>query len=59
MIHGKASSGRPRKNEKAIQNPAFVRSLVQKIEPMDFSAYNKKRRLPQVDHLQPVYSSEA
>ena len=26
---------------------------------MDFSAYNKKRRLPQVDQLQPVYSSEA
>lgn len=40
--------------EKAVQNPTFIKSLAQKIESMDFSAYNKKRRLPQVDHLQPV-----
>lgn len=40
--------------EKAVQNPTFVKHLAQKIESMDFSAYNKKRRLPQVDHLQPV-----
>lgn len=40
--------------EKAVQNPAFVERLAQKIESMDFSAYNKKRRLPEVDNLQPV-----
>lgn len=40
--------------DKALQNPSFVEILVQKIESMDFSAYNKKRRLPQVDHSQPV-----
>ncbi|KAG2726414.1 hypothetical protein I3760_01G111800 [Carya illinoinensis] len=40
--------------DKALQNPSFVEILVQKIESMGFSAYNKKRRLPQVDHSQPV-----
>ncbi|KAA8548363.1 hypothetical protein F0562_000047 [Nyssa sinensis] len=40
--------------EKAIQNRSFVEHLAQKLESMDFSAYNKKRRLPQVDHSQPV-----
>ncbi|KAK9287597.1 hypothetical protein L1049_016032 [Liquidambar formosana] len=40
--------------EKAIQNPTFVEHLARKIESMDFSAYNKKRRLPQVDHCLPV-----
>ncbi|KAF5465071.1 hypothetical protein F2P56_015102, partial [Juglans regia] len=40
--------------DKALQNPSFVEILVQKIESMGFSAYNKKRRLPHVDHSQPV-----
>lgn len=40
--------------EKALQNPAFVEQLSRKIESMDLSAYNKKRRLPQADNLQPV-----
>ncbi|XP_052189226.1 heat stress transcription factor A-5 isoform X2 [Diospyros lotus] len=40
--------------EKAIQNPRFIEHLSQKLEAMDFSAYNKKRRLPQVDNSQPV-----
>ncbi|KAI4344940.1 hypothetical protein L6164_012117 [Bauhinia variegata] len=40
--------------EKALQNPAFIKHLSQKIESMDLSAYNKKRRLPQVDNSQPV-----
>ncbi|KAF9663498.1 hypothetical protein SADUNF_Sadunf17G0056700 [Salix dunnii] len=40
--------------EKAVQNPAFVEHLACKIESMDFSAYGKKRRLPQVDHSMPT-----
>lgn len=40
--------------EKAVQNPIFVERLARKIEAMDFTAYNKKRRLPEVDHPQPV-----
>ncbi|KAI5558524.1 hypothetical protein BDE02_17G048000 [Populus trichocarpa] len=40
--------------EKAVQNPAFVEHLACKIESMDFSAYSKKRRLPQVDHSMPT-----
>uniref|UniRef100_A0A6M2EC28 HSF-type DNA-binding domain-containing protein n=1 Tax=Populus davidiana TaxID=266767 RepID=A0A6M2EC28_9ROSI len=40
--------------EKAVQNPAFVEQLAYKIESMDFSAYSKKRRLPQVDHSMPT-----
>nr|XP_043609611.1 heat stress transcription factor A-5 [Erigeron canadensis] len=33
--------------KKASQNPEFVKHLSQKLESMDFSADNKKRRLPQ------------
>ncbi|GMH18611.1 hypothetical protein Nepgr_020452 [Nepenthes gracilis] len=40
--------------EKAVQNSDFVGHLSWKIESMDFSAYNKKRRLPQSDQFQPV-----
>lgn len=40
--------------EKAVQNHNFVELLAQKLEAMDFSAYNKKRRLPQVDNCQSV-----
>ncbi|CAK9149116.1 unnamed protein product [Ilex paraguariensis] len=40
--------------EKAMQNQDFIEHLAQKLESMDFLAYNKKRRLPQVDHSQPV-----
>ena len=36
--------------EKAVQNQNFVEQLSRKLESMDFSAYNKKRRLPQVDY---------
>lgn len=43
--------------EKALQNPTFVKHLSCKIESMDLSAYNKKRRLPQVDPAQPVAES--
>ncbi|QCD78435.1 heat shock transcription factor 4 [Vigna unguiculata] len=43
--------------EKALQNPSFVEHLSRKIESMDLSAYNKKRRLPQADHVQPVAES--
>ncbi|KAK6914357.1 hypothetical protein RJ641_021678 [Dillenia turbinata] len=39
---------------RALQNPRFVDHLARKIESMDFSAYNKKRRLPQADQSQPV-----
>ena len=39
---------------KAAQSPAFVEQLAQKIESMDLSAYSKKRRLPEVNHLQPA-----
>ncbi|KAG6419986.1 hypothetical protein SASPL_116500 [Salvia splendens] len=37
---------------KSAQNPQFVERLAQKLESMDFSAYNKKRRLPQADGVQ-------
>lgn len=40
--------------EKAVQNPEFVELLVRKLESMDFSALNKKRRLPQGDHSQSI-----
>ncbi|KAK4835861.1 hypothetical protein QYF36_015447 [Acer negundo] len=43
--------------EKFIQNPSFVEHLARKIESMDFSTYNKKRRLPQVDHSKTVVES--
>ncbi|XP_022875004.1 heat stress transcription factor A-5-like [Olea europaea var. sylvestris] len=35
--------------DKAVQNPEFVERFAQKLESMDFSSYNKKRRLPQFD----------
>ena len=43
--------------EKALRNPNVVEKISRKIESMD---YNKKRRLPQLDHLQlqPVAESE-
>ena len=37
----KASSRGSKKVEKVVQNPTFVKSLAQKIGPMDFSAYKK------------------
>ncbi|KAG5221737.1 hypothetical protein OIU78_018447 [Salix suchowensis] len=40
--------------EKSVQNPTFVEHLARKIEALDFSAYSKKRRLPQVDHSMPI-----
>ncbi|XP_004298212.1 PREDICTED: heat stress transcription factor A-5-like [Fragaria vesca subsp. vesca] len=40
--------------DKAVQNPFFVEHLARKIESMDFSAYNKKRRLPVAELSQPV-----
>lgn len=35
--------------EKIIQNPTFVEYIAQKIESMDLSACNKRRRLPEAD----------
>ncbi|KAK4266610.1 hypothetical protein QN277_027502 [Acacia crassicarpa] len=43
--------------EKYLQNPCFVEHLSRKLDCMDLSAYNKKRRLPQVDHSAPVGES--
>lgn len=41
--------------DKAVQNNNFVEQLARKLEATDFSAYNKKRRLPQVDYcIMPV-----
>lgn len=40
--------------EKAIQNPSFVDHLARKIQSSDFSAYNKKRRLPQADQSKTI-----
>ncbi|WJX53101.1 hypothetical protein P8452_39135 [Trifolium repens] len=40
--------------EKALQNPSFVNQLLCKIEFMDLAALNKKRRLPEVDPVEPV-----
>lgn len=40
--------------DKAIKNPIFIENLAHKIESMDLSTYNKKRRLPQVDKSQPM-----
>ncbi|KAJ4846053.1 hypothetical protein Tsubulata_002572 [Turnera subulata] len=40
--------------EKAIQNPSFVELLARKMEALDFSAYNKKRRLPQADQAKTI-----
>lgn len=43
--------------QKAVQNPIFVDHLARKIESMDISAYNKKRRKPQVDQSKPIVES--
>uniref|UniRef100_A0A7N1A4S6 HSF-type DNA-binding domain-containing protein n=1 Tax=Kalanchoe fedtschenkoi TaxID=63787 RepID=A0A7N1A4S6_KALFE len=43
--------------EKAIQNPTFVDRLSKKIESMHFSAYSKKRRLPQNESYHPITDS--
>ncbi|GLT60996.1 hypothetical protein SLA2020_337320 [Shorea laevis] len=43
--------------EKAVQNPVLLENLACKIETMDFSAYNKKRRLPQIDSSKPSAES--
>ncbi|XVF84566.1 hypothetical protein PTKIN_Ptkin17bG0047200 [Pterospermum kingtungense] len=40
--------------EKAVEDPTFVEHLVRKIESMDVAAYNKKRRLPQIDQTKQV-----
>ncbi|TQD80301.1 hypothetical protein C1H46_034134 [Malus baccata] len=40
--------------DEAVHNPNFIEHLSRKIESMDFSAYNKKRRLPDIENLQPV-----
>ncbi|KAL0392590.1 UNVERIFIED_CONTAM: Heat stress transcription factor A-5 [Sesamum radiatum] len=40
--------------ENAVQNPEFVERLSQKLESMDFSAYSKKRRLPDASHVQSI-----
>ncbi|GAB4844062.1 hypothetical protein Ancab_014026 [Ancistrocladus abbreviatus] len=40
--------------EKAVQDPAIVEQFAQKIESVDLSLYNKKRRLLQADQSQPV-----
>lgn len=40
--------------EKAVHNTTFVEHLAQKIDSLDFSAYNKKRRLPQVDYSKSI-----
>ncbi|XP_059651017.1 heat stress transcription factor A-5-like [Cornus florida] len=40
--------------EKKVQDRNFVEHLTRKLESMDFSTYNKKRRLPQVDCSQSV-----
>ncbi|KNA06739.1 hypothetical protein SOVF_178240 [Spinacia oleracea] len=40
--------------QKAVQNVAFVEHLSQKIEVMDLTAYNKKRRLPRSDFFLPA-----
>uniref|UniRef100_A0A175YRW8 HSF-type DNA-binding domain-containing protein n=1 Tax=Daucus carota subsp. sativus TaxID=79200 RepID=A0A175YRW8_DAUCS len=38
--------------EKVVQNPEFVEHLARKLESIDLSAYNKKRRLPHVEDSQ-------
>lgn len=38
--------------EKVVQNPDFVEHLARKLESIDLSAYNKKRRLPHVEDSQ-------
>lgn len=39
--------------ETAIRNPTFVKHFGRKVDQLDISAYNKKRRLPQVEHSKP------
>ncbi|ESQ56288.1 hypothetical protein EUTSA_v10025090mg [Eutrema salsugineum] len=39
--------------ETAIRNPIFIKNFGRKIEELDVSAYNKKRRLPQVQQSKP------
>ncbi|KAG6394835.1 hypothetical protein SASPL_145425 [Salvia splendens] len=39
---------------KSLRYPEFVECLAQKLESMDFSAYNKKRRVPQSDDVQSI-----
>lgn len=43
--------------EKAVRDPTFVEHLARKIESTDFSAYSKKRRLPQLEHSKPIMES--
>ncbi|GKV28638.1 hypothetical protein SLEP1_g37662 [Rubroshorea leprosula] len=43
--------------EKAVQNPILLENLACKIETMDISAYNKKRRLPQIHSSKPSAES--
>lgn len=38
--------------EKVVQNPEFVEHLARKLESIDISAYNKKRRLPNIEDSQ-------
>ncbi|XP_065862736.1 heat stress transcription factor A-5 [Euphorbia lathyris] len=40
--------------ENAVHDTTFVEHLAQKIDSLDFSAYNKKRRLPQVDYSKSI-----
>lgn len=40
--------------DKSAQNPTFVEYLSKKLEAMDVSVYNKKRRLPQIDNPKSV-----
>ncbi|AES75403.1 heat stress transcription factor-like protein [Medicago truncatula] len=40
--------------EKVLQDSFIVELLSDKFGSMDLAAYNKKRRLSQVDHMQPV-----
>ncbi|XP_010527455.1 PREDICTED: heat stress transcription factor A-5 [Tarenaya hassleriana] len=39
--------------EKAIQDPIFIEKFACKVEQLDISAYNKKRRVPQAEHSKP------
>ncbi|EOA16570.1 hypothetical protein CARUB_v10004729mg [Capsella rubella] len=39
--------------ETAIRNPSFIKNFGRKVEQLDISAYNKKRRLPQVEQSKP------
>ncbi|KAI4370446.1 hypothetical protein MLD38_018800 [Melastoma candidum] len=43
--------------EKSLRHPSFVEHLGRKIESLDLSVYNKKRRLPSADQSQPVVES--